>query len=248
MYEYGLQLYSVRDIAKKDYEAALRGVAEMGYKKVESAGFFGLPAAEVGAMLRHYGLQLCSTHTDLDELETDFEGTVTYHKALGCADLIVPGVSFRTKEKLDHSIELLNRFRSMLEAEGIRMHYHNHYQEFLPNEDGIIPMEELVGRTSLFLEIDTFWTLNAGLDPLATLEKYRDRILFIHLQDGQTQDLSDPKSRAVGCSLGLGRLPVQQVRDKAMELGAQIVVESEGLDPTGLEEVRRCIDFLRTID
>ena len=39
--KYGLQLYSVRDAAEKDYEMTLREVAAMGYEYVEPAGFFG---------------------------------------------------------------------------------------------------------------------------------------------------------------------------------------------------------------
>ena len=93
MNNYGLQLYSVRDIAEKDYESTLRSVAEMGYTMVETAGFFGLPATEVAAMLKHYGLTACSTHTGLEELEDDFAGTVAYHHAIGCQDLIIPGMT-----------------------------------------------------------------------------------------------------------------------------------------------------------
>ena len=136
----------------------------------------------------------------------------------------------------------------MLEAEGIRLHYHNHFQEFLPNEDGFIVMDELVERSKVLLEIDTFWAFDAGRDPLAVLEQYRDRIRFIHLKDGLAQDFSNPDSHAVGRSLGLGKIPVKAVRDAALSMGATIVVESEGLEPTGLEEVKRCIDYLRSID
>ena len=39
--EYGLQLFSVRDITDKDLEGTLKAVSEMGYKYVEYAGFFG---------------------------------------------------------------------------------------------------------------------------------------------------------------------------------------------------------------
>ena len=248
MREYGLQMYSVHDAAKKDYEAALRAVAEMGYAKVETDDFFGHAAEEVAAMLRHYGLTVCSTHTELKTLEEDFAGTVAYHKAIGCQDLIIPGMSQRTRDRFETSLALINRFLPMLEAEGIRLHYHNHYQEFIPNEDGFIVMDELVERSNVLLEIDTFWAFNAGKDPLAVLEQYRDRIRFIHLKDGFAQDLSNPDSHAVGKSLGLGAAPVRQVRDKAIEMGATIVVESEGLEPTGLEEVKRCIDYLRSID
>ena len=60
---YGLQLFSVRDAAEKDFEGALAKVASMGYSMVESAGFFGHSAEEVAAMLKKYDLTLCSTHT-----------------------------------------------------------------------------------------------------------------------------------------------------------------------------------------
>ena len=38
--EYGLQMYSVRDITRDSMRLALQKVAEMGYKYVEFAGFF----------------------------------------------------------------------------------------------------------------------------------------------------------------------------------------------------------------
>ncbi len=45
--KYGLQLYSIRDMAGEDFEKTLKTVAEMGYDLVESAGFFGHSAEEV---------------------------------------------------------------------------------------------------------------------------------------------------------------------------------------------------------
>lgn len=45
--EYGLQLYSVRDITASDLEGTLKQVAELGYKFVEFAGFFGHSAETV---------------------------------------------------------------------------------------------------------------------------------------------------------------------------------------------------------
>ena len=38
------------------------------------------------------------------------------------------------------------------------------------------------------------------------------------------------------------------VRAKAIELGMRMVVESEGLDPTGIEEVTRCFKYLMTLE
>lgn len=243
--KYGLQLYSVRDITKDDFDGALRAVAEMGYKMVEPAGFFGLPAAEVKAMLDHYDLEVCSTHTKYSEVFEKFNETLEYHKKIGCKNIIIPSAPFKTREAVTYTVDSINRYQPIIEAEGMKLHFHNHSGEFLPNVDGQIAEEEFAKRTNVNFELDTFWVFNAGLDPVATMEKYRDRVSFIHLKDGIP---ASGDVKAIGKSVGSGQAPVEAVRKKAMEMGANIVIESEGLDPTGLEEVKRCIDFLKGLD
>ncbi len=243
--KYGLQLYSVRDITKDDFDGALRAVAEMGYKMVEPAGFFGLPATEVKAMLDHYGLEVCSTHTKYTEVFEKFEETLEYHKNIGCKNIIIPSAPFKTREAVTYTVDSINRYQPIIEAEGMKLHFHNHSGEFLPNIDGQIAEEEFAKRTKINFELDTFWVFNAGLDPVATMEKYRDRVSFIHLKDGIPASGGE---KAIGKSVGSGQAPVEAVRKKAIEMGANIVIESEGLEPTGLEEVKRCIDFLKGLD
>lgn len=246
--KYGLQLFSIRDAAEKNFEDTLRQVAEMGYDMVETAGFFGLPAEEVKAMLAHYGLTICSTHTPYRDVFSNLEQTIEYHKKVGCQNIILPSAPLAIKEEVDYTVACINRFQPIIEAEGLKLHYHNHSREFMPNKDGIIAEEELAKRTNVLLEIDTFWTFNAGLSSVDVLEQYKDRISFIHLKDGIPQDHSNPSSRPRGKSLGSGLCPVADIRKKAIELGFSMVVESEGLDPSGPEESKRCIDYLRTLD
>ena len=68
MREYGIQMYSVRDITEKDMPGALRALAEMGYKNVEFAGFFGIPAEEIKKLLDDNGLKVSGTHTGWNEI------------------------------------------------------------------------------------------------------------------------------------------------------------------------------------
>ena len=247
--KYGLQLYSVRDLAEVNYEAALRAVAEMGYDMVEPAGFFNNSAEDVAAMLKHYGLTACSTHTGVKHLAPDvLNDTIAYHKTIGCQNLIIPAAKINTAEEVTVLVDLINRVQPILAAEGIQLHYHNHSREFRPNLDGLIVEEELAARTNVKLQIDTFWAFNAGLRAIDVMEKYKDRIDFIHLKDGIPQNWADPESLPVGKSVGSGEAPVLEVRKKAIEMGVKIVIESEGLDPTGPEEAKRCIDFLRAVD
>lgn len=238
--EYGIQMYSVRDITEKNMDGALKALAEMGYKFVEFAGFFGIPADEIKAMLDKYGLKVSGTHTGWQEIAEHYEETLAYHKAIGNTRIIVPGADLTTKAKLDAFIDMMNEFQPKLAAEGITLGYHNHDHEFKPNQDGLIPEEELLARTNLLLEVDTYWVYAAGKDPVAFLQEHKDRIRVIHLKDGKGGDAC--------ASLGQGIAPVAQVRQAAIQLGLEMVVESEGLEPTGLEEVRRCMDFLRSQD
>lgn len=239
--KYGLQMYSLRDITEKDMEGALKEVAAMGYSFVEFAGFMGHSAHEIRDMLEKYGLRASGTHTGLaaltDELLVE---TIAYHKAIGCSDIIIPYEKFTTKAEIDAFVDRVAVLIPRLRAEGLNLHYHNHDIEFLPNEDGLIPQEELIKRTDILLEVDTYWVFAAGKDPVEVLNTYKDRIRVIHLKDGI--------GGHEGTSLGLGKAPVKAVRETAIALGLDMVVESEGLDPTGLEEVKRCIDFLKEVD
>ena len=81
--EYGIQMYSLRDITKDDLEGAFKAVAEMGYKTVETAGFFGHSAKEVLGMIEKNGLRLVGTHSGWEELADNFDETVRFHKELG---------------------------------------------------------------------------------------------------------------------------------------------------------------------
>lgn len=238
--EYGIQMYSLRDITDKDLDGALRAVAEMGYKTVEFAGFFGHSAEEVRAMLDKYGLVCSGTHSGLGDLVNNFDETVKYHQTIGNHNYIIPGHDLSTKAKLDEFIAQCNEIAPKLREKGIELGYHNHSHEFIPTAEGYEIHKELEERCDVFFELDTYWAFVAKKDPVAEMERLKSRLRCIHLKDGS------PDGK--GCSLGQGAAPVKAVRKKAIELGVGIVVESEGLDPTGKEEVERCIKFLKDCD
>ncbi len=236
---YGIQLYGLRDIASKDMEAALRAVAELGYSSVEFAGFFGHSAQTVKSWLEKYGLTVSGTHTSWKEVAQSFDETTAYHMALGNKLIIVPGADLSTQEKIDDFVAMANEFRPKLEDLGIRFAYHNHDHEFKPNQDGSIIYDQIVERTSLLLELDTYWSYAAGKDPVAQMEQLRDRLVAIHIKDG----FADGK----GKPLGLGTAPVKEVHANAVRLGLPIVVESETQNPDGITESKICIEYLKSL-
>ena len=239
--KYGLQMYSVRDTAQNDLLGALEQVSKLGYHYAEFAGFFGIPAEQVKAKLEECGMEVSSTHTGWQELKDDvIAETIRYHKTIGNKFIIIPGADLTTKAKLDAFIDMLNEFQPKLVAEGITLGYHNHDHEFKPNEDGQIIYDEIVARSNVALEIDTYWAYAAGKDPVAMMEALKDRLPVIHIKDGL--------SNREGKPLGQGTAPVAAVYAKAVELNVPMVVESETLQPDGLTEAKICIDYLKSLE
>ncbi len=237
--EYGLQLYSIRDITEKDMDAALKGVAEIGYKSVEFAGFEGHSAEEIKAMLAHYGLKVSGTHTGYQKLQEDFEGQVAYHKAIGCDSIIIPSAPMMEEEFRPGFYKLCNEWIPRLKEEGIRLMYHNHAFEFNMNKAGQYIHQELIDNTDLMFEIDTYWTYVGWVDTIPYITNLKDRIGFIHLKDGDHS--------GHGATLGEGDAPVAEVKKCAEALGFPMIVESECLIPDGLTEVKKCFDYLATL-
>ena len=236
--KYGLQLYSVRDITEKDLEGAIRAVAELGYSSVEMAGFFGHSAKEVRKMLDGAGVTLVGTHSsDIELSEEKIEDTIAYHKAIGNKNYIIPAVDFSTPEKIEAFVALVNSAGPRLAEAGITLAYHNHSAEYLtPTPEGCF-LDTLEKRTNNSFEIDTYWAWNAGRSPVEEMKRLGKRLILIHLKDG----LKGGEGRA----LGEGEVPLGEIIAAAEALGVPMVVESETLDPTGPEEVKRCIEYLQ---
>ena len=242
-HSYGVQLYCVRDFTEKDLASTLKKVAEIGYQSVEFAGFFGHSAEEVRAMLDEYGLACAGTHSIWEDLRpTEIVNTIKFHKALGNTEYVIPGAFIEELDKLDEFVKVIKFAQPVLEAEGIRLSYHNHSDEFYLQPWGSTVHAQLEKRLDIHFEIDTFWVWNAGADPIATLDRLKDRVHLIHLKDGFKGGDYD------GYALGEGGAPVKDIRDKAAFLGMTMIVECEGLNPNGLAEVARCMDYLKSID
>lgn len=236
--KYGLQMYSVRDITKDDLLGAIEKVGALGYHYAEFAGFFGVPAEQVKAKLDECGMEVSSTHTGWQELTEDkIAETIAYHKTIGNSFIIIPGADLSTQEKLDEFIALVNKAQPVLAEAGIKLGYHNHAHEFKANEDGSLIYEQLKSRTSLELEIDTYWAYVGGQDPIAMMHELKDRVHIIHIKDGSADGHGTP--------LGLGTAPAAEVYKTAVEMGIQLIVESETCTPSGLDEARVCMEFLK---
>lgn len=242
---YGVQLYSVRDCVKEQgMRETLRRVAEIGYKSVELAGYGDLTAAELRACADEFGLTVCGAHVGIKALLPDrIEQTVEEMKILGINELIIPAAKIKTEEQIREFLAQLEWALPRLREAGIDVGFHNHHTEYLPNDDGLYAMEILEKETDLFFELDTYWAFHAGIDPVAEMERKKDRLRVIHVKDGIPAAEGE-----CGKPLGEGTAPVAAVYRKALELGLPMIVESETCTPDGMTEIRVCYDYLKSLE
>ena len=250
---YGIQMYSIKDVASVELKRALEIVAKHGYKNVEFAGFFDNSAEDVKSWLDANGLEVSGTHTGLGALTPDnIAATVEYHKVIGCDYIIVPHADWSSEEKLETHIANLNRAAEYVKKEGMTLAFHNHSTELISYPYGKIPMNEILERTDIDIEPDVFFFCNCGLDPIEFCEKYSARIKFIHLKDGtyptdMERDHTNIHAGAESTVSGQGMVPVDKIVKWAQDNGKKIIVEVE-CKGSGEAVTGACIDYLKTLE
>ena len=242
MSEYGIQLYSVCDIAEEKPEYAVKRVAEMGYSLVETSSFYGLDGKGYAALMHNAGLKISGSHKGFDELENDFAGTVQLLHDLDCTNYIIPWSGWEA-EDYGKQAALCNKYQPMLKKEGIDLHFHNHQWEFCVTKGpgGCIPFDFLKRETDVMFEIDMYWAAVGGADPVKVISENAGRIRFVHMKDGLLGD----KGGNVR-DLGEGEAPVLEVRDLALKLGLTMIVENEDRKPDGLTAAENSLRYLES--
>ena len=244
-----LQLYSIRDEMAKDMREALIKVMSMGYDGVEFAGLYGHSASEIKALCAELGLNPISAHVPIDDMVKDPEGVVSTYAEIGCKYIVVPYVIEERRpggSKFDQTIEDMKMIGEIAKKHGMTLLYHNHDFEFvkIDGKYGLDLIYERVPASLLETEIDTCWAYVAGRDPVETITALKDRVHMIHLKDIK----KTAEGKHEGRALGEGEAPVAAVYARAKELGMRMIVESENLNPDGLSEVTRCMNYLRSLE
>ncbi len=191
----GLQLYSVRNSLSNNEEATVRAVAAMGYREVElCAPNFenGRPAPKLTPqqtrqLYGDLGLRLLSIampvnfHPDFQE----WQRLTEYSAEIGCEAICCSVATFSGQEETLRLADFFNHVGEFAASQGQKFLYHNHYHEFQYfGEETVLDL--LVNNTDPALvdfELDTFWALRGGADPLAWMDTLGSRLKLIHQKD-----------------------------------------------------------------
>jgi sugar phosphate isomerase/epimerase len=187
----GLQLYTVRDQMKADFDGTIAKVAQIGYKEVEFAGYFDHTGQQVRAACDKNALTAISTHVQYDELDEKFPSVIETSKVIGLKYIVCPWIPEELRKSPDiwkQAAAKFNHCGEQSKKAGMQFAYHNHWFEFLP-VNGKLPYDELLKECDAKLvkmEMDLCWITAAGADPLKYFARYPGRFPLVHVKDLKT--------------------------------------------------------------
>jgi len=187
----GVQLYTVRGLMKDDFDGTIAKVAQVGYKEVEFAGYFGRTGKQVRAVLDKNGLKAPSTHVQYDELDDKFPAVIETSKEIGLDYIICPWIPEELRKSPDiwqQASEKFNKCGEQAKKAGLQFGYHNHWFEFLPT-NGVLPYDLLLKQCDpklVVMEMDLCWISTTGTDPLKYFNQYPGRFPLVHVKDVKT--------------------------------------------------------------
>ena len=245
MLKVGLALYSVRNEMNRDPLATLDKVGKLGYKYVEAANFaldsdpllgFNLSAENVKEKLDEFGMKLVSCHIGRVDMYEDASKSLEVFKAVpqilklkdddiarcseahlkvGNDKLICPVLFYpNDRDGILKNCEYLNHISELCKKYGTKFVYHNHYQEFVSIDNKLI-FEYLYENTDLLFELDSFWAMRGGENPIDIMKRFGDRIIMVHQKD-YSKDTMVPSNiwHTLGPDMKTGKYPHRSVKER----------------------------------
>ena len=256
-----IQLFTLRDQLAIDLEGTLATLAEIGYTRVEHAGFVGRTVTEFKAALDAAGLRATSGHVLIPQPfdPAAWAASLADANVLGSRYIVHPffGINFGTGEVTRTTAPWqafardMNRAGRMARDAGLKLGYHNHNWEFFrltdnPSRTAFDVLTDTTDPDLVHLELDLFWATRGARDPVDLFRQNKGRVLQYHVKDmNQAGSFADP---------GDGLLDFARIFSHSDEAGVrEYIVERDdaGSPPRqpadALTTARVGYQFLRTV-
>lgn len=254
--KFGYQLFSALSLCmdRDGMVSTMTQISKLGYDGVEFFSYAGIPAGEMKALLKELKLEGFNSHVQLERWEKDAEGEVRYAAEAGIPCLTIPWIppERRNPAGFGKIKAMIPELLRLCRAYGITLVYHNHHFEYEKTGDGRYILEDILETDAgVKLELDTFWTYYAGIDPVAYMTAQRERMHLIHIKDYLALDggpVSGGMEMPTFCAIGTGKMNNRPIVEWARENGIQwVCVEQDNSRIPELEAAAQSIRALKAM-
>lgn len=251
----GLQLYSLRDQFKKDVPGSFDEVKRFGVKYAELDGTYKMPPEQYTAMLAARGIKGIAMHFPFERLRDDAEGAALEAKALGlkyvgCA--WIPHQGTFDEKTCRAAAAVFNQAGEVMAKHGMKFFYHVHGYEFPPHGQGTL-FDLMMSETKPKLvsyEMDIFWVVYPGQDPVKLFQKYGKRWELVHLKDMKKGTPTGPQAPwpdvSADVALGAGQIDLVSLLRAAKKAGVKwYFIEDES--PACEKQIPESLRFLEQV-
>lgn len=250
---FGIQLYTLRDIIGNDTRNVLKQLAAYGYTQIESyegpgGMFWDMGHKGFRDYMHELGLTLVSSHCDIHK---DFERKAAEAAEIGMKYLICPWIGpQKSADDYKRFAETFNQKGEICRQNGIRFAYHNHDYSFKDTE-GQNPQEILLKFTEPGLvdfEMDIYWVVTAGVNPEDWFRKYKNRFRLCHIKDRSRTPVADNGKNSV--DLGTGSIDWKKTLKAAVKNGMQYFIVEQEAYPNGssLDAAKKNAAYLKKLN
>ncbi len=251
--QFGLQLWTVKDALGKDVPGTLKQLSTFGYKQIEGFEgpkglFWGMTNTEFKKNMDDLGMSFIASHCNINQA---FETKAVQAAGIGMKYLVCPFVGpQKTMDDYKKIAEKFNASGEICKKNGLRFAYHNHGYTFQLAE-GKFPHDLLMENTDPTLvdfEMDIYWVVQPGQDPVEWLNKYPNRFRLCHVKDRKKE--ATPKDADASCNLGTGSIDFSKVLKTAAKNGMQYyIVEQEKFEnSTSLKSAEENAVYMKKLD
>jgi sugar phosphate isomerase/epimerase len=243
----GLQLYTVRSAAAKDLPGTLARVAQVGYRDVEFAGYHGRSPVEIRDLLTRNGLRAPSAHIPFADLRGSWKKALDDAKVIGHEYVTIPWLGDSERASIDawkRTANLFNQAAFEAKGAGLKFAYHNHDFEFR-TVGGLVPFDVLLAETDPALvtfEMDIYWVVRAGRDPVEYLSRFPTRFSMLHAKDSA----GAPDHRMV--DVGRGTIDFKRVLAQGTTAGVQHVFVEHDNPPDPFASIASSYQYLSRLE
>jgi len=252
----GVQLYTVRRQAECDLASVLKQIRAIGYDEVEMECLFALckRAAPDDSRCRAQGAKRTFRLPGTSGYQ-GLPAKLDYAMELGVSFVICPMLPENLRNTVDdfrRAADQFNQWGERARSLVMSFGFHNQNYEFrqLGNTTGFDVLADRTDSKLVCFEIDCYWITQAGVDPVAMLQKLGKRVRMLHLKDRRrgfppSQELN--KAAEHFTEVGNGTMDWKKVLSAAEQLNVEhLFVEQDESDRPPLESLR--ISYRNLVD